>query len=325
VTLSQEFDLGGRRSLRGSAGNERVRAAEHRGAWTRAGVAAEVRHRYRDVLLSAGRLEAARAWLARVDEAAQVVGRRAVAGDTSKYDHRRLLRERATADARVREEQAALAAARARLARLLGVQDPAALVLSGSLLPQADLPDPEALAERLARRPDVAALSAEVNAAELERRAAARGWVPDIGLEGGLKTSRAAGDRGWGFVVGVSVPLPFVAHGQGEAGRAAGRARLAAGQRDLLVAEATGEAEGQRALVTSLSEAARIFRRDAVEPSEDLARTAEAAYKAGEVGVLELLDAWRSVLDASVQVLDLEAAARRARIELGRTLGEDAR
>jgi cobalt-zinc-cadmium efflux system outer membrane protein len=92
-----------------------------------------------------------------------------------------------------------------------------------------------------------------------------------------------------------------------------------------VLSEAMGEARGLRAQVVGLSEAARSFRRDAVGTSEDLARTAEAAYRAGEVGVLELLDAWRSVLDASVQVLELEVAARRARIELDRTVGEDAR
>jgi cobalt-zinc-cadmium efflux system outer membrane protein len=325
VTLSQEFDLGGRRSLRGDAGQARVRAAEHLGAWTRVTLAAEVRQRYCDVLLATGRLQAAEGWFTRVDVATEVVGRRTAAGDTSAYDHRRLLRERAAAAARVREAKAELAAARTRLARLVGVEDPASLSLSGTLLPEATAADQEPLSERVARRPDLKALDAEIAAAELERRAASRGWVPDLGLSGGLKTTRAADTRGWGFVVGVSVPLPFAAHGQGEAEKAAGRARLAAGRRELVLSEALGEASALAARETGLGEAARVFRKEAVGPSEDLARTAELAYKAGEVGVLELLDAWRSVLDASLQVLDLEAAARRARIELDRTVGEDAR
>lgn len=325
LTLSQEFDLGGRKSLRGDAGRERVRAAKHHGAWTRAGIATAARRSFHDVLLATGRVKAAEAWLVRVDDAAKVVGRRTAAGDTSAYDHRRLLRERATAEARFHEESASLAAARSRLARVLGTRDPSALVLTGTLLPEGVPPDADTLEERIAQRPDLKALAAEIAAAGLEQRAASRGWVPDVSLVGGMKTTRAADERGWGFVAGVSVPLPFVAHGQGEAARATGRARLASGRRDLLLSEAVGEADGLRTQVASLSEAARVFRRDAVDSSEELARTAEAAYKAGEVGILELLDAWRSVLDASQQVLDLEAAARRTRIELGRTIGEDAR
>ncbi|MBM4395358.1 MAG: TolC family protein [Deltaproteobacteria bacterium] len=322
VTLSQEIDLGGRRSLRRDAGRQRVLAAEHQGAWARVALAAEARHRFYDVLLATGRLGAAEAWLARVDAAAHVVGRRTAAGDASAYDHRRLLRERATAEAGVREGRAALAATRARLARLVGAEDPAALAVSGALLPDGAAEEAAALADRVARRPDLKALDAEVTAAGMERRAASRGWVPDLGLEAGLKTGRAAAERGWGFVAGVSLPLPFVAVGQGEAARAAGLARLASGRRDLLLSEALGEADGLLAQVDGLSEAARVFRRDAAGPSEELARTAEVAYKSGEVGVLELLDAWRSVLDASVRALELEAAARRADIELRRTLGE---
>lgn len=325
VTLSQAFDLGGRRALMRRAGRERVRAAALDGAWTQAGVAAEARTLFYEVLLADGRVGAAKAWLARVAEVAAVVGRRFAAGDVSAYDHRRLLREQASAEARYREESAALEVVRSRLAGLLGISVPSDLAVAGTLLPDGPLPEFDVITRRVAERPDVKALAAEASAALLERRAASRGWVPDLTLVGGMKTTRVADDRGWGFVAGVSLPLPLASRGQGEAAQASGRAQVAVGRRDLLLSAAMAEALGLRSQAVGFTEAARVFRRDAVESSEDLARTAEAAYRAGEVGILELLDAWRSVLDASLQALDLEASARRARIELDRMVGEVAR
>lgn len=57
----------------------------------------------------------------------------------------------------------------------------------------------------------------------------------------------------------------------------------------------------------------------------ELVRTAEAAYAGGELGILELLDAYRGALDAELQALELEWGARRARIEVDRALGGTAR
>ena len=51
-------------------------------------------------------------------------------------------------------------------------------------------------------------------------------------------------------------------------------------------------------------------------------RTAEAAYVAGETTLIEILDAYRTALEADSQALDLELSARLARIELDLAVGE---
>ena len=73
---------------------------------------------------------------------------------------------------------------------------------------------------------------------------------------------------------------------------------------------------GLRNQASRLADAARRFRSDATSTSSRLLVTAEAAYRGGELGVLELVDAQRSALDADLQAIDLESAARRARIDL---------
>jgi cobalt-zinc-cadmium efflux system outer membrane protein len=320
LTLEQQLDLGGRRSLRGRAGRERVLAAGDEGDWMRAGIAAEARRRFVDVLATEARLAAAEGWLRRIDEAAEAVGRRAAAGDVSEYDHRRLLRERAGAAARVQEKRAEVAASRARLGAIVGSPG-GAFALQGSLVPESRIPELHDLLVRLDDRPDLRALGREATAADLERRAGGRGWVPDLTILGGMKSAGTAGGRDWGFVAGASLDLPFLENGRGESLQAAGRGRMAEARRVIVRAEAEGEVAALHALATGLSEVAAGFRSQAVGPSVDLARIAETAYRAGEVGVLELVDAWRSLLDASMQAVDLETAARKARIDLDREVG----
>jgi cobalt-zinc-cadmium efflux system outer membrane protein len=317
VALSQELDLGGRRALRNRAGDRRVEAARLEAEAGRVAVAAEARGRFLEAVHAQARVAAVREWQARVAEAATRVEARVRAGDVPEYDLRRMQRERATADARVRQAEAAASAARARLAGLLG--GPAG-ELDGTLAPAAP-PDLDAALAHLDERADLRALASTGAAEALEGRAAARGAIPDLSLGAGLRTVEAGPDRGWGFSASVSLPLPVSDRGQGNARAAAGRARVAESRAAIARADAEAEVRALWAEATQLGEAARVYRADAVAPSGRLAAMAETAYRAGQAGVLELLDAWRSVLEASLEAQDLERDARRAAIALDRAAG----
>jgi len=65
-----------------------------------------------------------------------------------------------------------------------------------------------------------------------------------------------------------------------------------------------------------LRQVAASFRRESLGSSRDLTHIAEAAYRAGEGNILDLLDAYRAELNAETTALDLELRARLARIEL---------
>ena len=52
-----------------------------------------------------------------------------------------------------------------------------------------------------------------------------------------------------------------------------------------------------------------------------MSRIAEIAYRAGESGILELLDAYRGELDAAITALDYAYQARITRIELDTLAG----
>ena len=318
LMISQRFDLSGRRGLRSTAAEHRAQAVARFGDARRLAIEAEVRLRFHELLVAQHRVAAVEVWLRRIDEALEAVSRREAAGDASAYDRRRLERERANARGRLAVHLADGDRAWSRLAALIGetiVAGGGPPQIAGTLLP--DAPQPvEQLASGVERRPDVLALDAEVAAAQAEGEAADRWWVPQPALGIGWTGVDQGATRSDGYVAMVTLSVPLFDRKQDEVLRAASEARIARGRRDLVLAEARGEAQGRAAELARLMAAAHQFRRDAVGESAGLMRTAEAGYAGDELGVLELLDAYRGALDDEMTALDLEFAARRARVDL---------
>ena len=70
-----------------------------------------------------------------------------------------------------------------------------------------------------------------------------------------------------------------------------------------------------RALVLARREAADGYRAS-LASTADLERIAQVSYDAGETGILQLLDAYRSGASLRARQATLDAAARQAEIEL---------
>lgn len=323
LSVAQVIDLGNRRGLHGEAGDARARAARREGDASRLAIVAEARLRFYEVLYRQDRVAALEGWLARIAEALAIVTRREQRGDAATYDRRRLERERAVATGRLETERAALERASARLRALLGAgAGVASARVTGTLLPE---DEPVALASLRASsssRPDLLALDLRIEAASLDRTAASRWWVPDLRLEGGWKgVDLGRQGRTDGFLLGASLSIPLWDQSSGLARIAEGEARAARGHRALLESELDGELGGARSEAVRLRRAATEFREQSGAASGDLVRIASAGYEGGELGLLELLDAYRGAADDSLSALDMEHAARRARIELDRLTG----
>jgi cobalt-zinc-cadmium efflux system outer membrane protein len=72
-----------------------------------------------------------------------------------------------------------------------------------------------------------------------------------------------------------------------------------------------------RAIVLERQQAADAYRALTASGASQLERIAQVSYDAGERGILELLDAYRSSGAARTRQASLDAAARQAEIELG--------
>lgn len=315
LTLSQSFDLSGRRTLRRRAAELRVEATQQEVAGQQLDLARIVRSEFSRAASQQELVRALTEWTRRIGAAAETAARLQAGGEVSGYDRRRLERERIGAEARLAAERGALLAAQQRLAGLLGVEELEGITLQRAAAPE--IPADTELTARVEQRPDVAAIAKRIEAATLDAQAAQRWRVPLFDLTAGLKNTEAAS----GAILGAGVSLPVFNRNQDELLRANAELAILNAQRTLLVARARGDVGGLAAEARALRDAARLFREQALPTSERLTATAEAAYRAGEVGILELLDAYRTALDAEVEAAQLERRAREAEIELTRALG----
>lgn len=317
--IAQTFDISGRRALRREAADARTDAVTADMHLRRLELATEIRRAFYEALFRQARLRATEEWVERFDAVDAIVRKLEAAGDVSGYDRRRTSRERAAAQARIAVEQAAYERARGRLDGLLGALA-AERGVSGELAPS-EPPPFDLLLAAIKRRPDFLALERRAAAADLEGRAADRGWIPDVTLGIGPKRVEEGPVRENGVLFSVSVPLPIFDREQYRQARAAGQARASRGEYRLALQRAEGELRGAWQQSRSLAAAGAAFRGEAGAQSADLIRIAEAAYRAGETGILELLDAYRTALEAELTALDLAWNARQARIELDQLTG----
>jgi cobalt-zinc-cadmium efflux system outer membrane protein len=135
---------------------------------------------------------------------------------------------------------------------------------------------------------------------------------------GGLKRADDIAGREQGGVFGVSLSLPLFDGGGREAARwAAERARVDSERAAI---------EGQiRAEITRASEVA-AFRQAALSEDQpgagdELMRIAEIAYREGEVGIVELMDAVRTASRARFRSIDIRLEVRLAQLALERAVG----
>lgn len=315
VQITQTFDISGRRGLRRAAANQRLDAARLDGRTRRLDAVGEVRRAFAATQHRTELQAMLGLWLTRIEEGARVTTRLAAAGEVSGYDRRRLEREAQTAKARLSVAQADAARSRELLAALTGKKIDEVVRLQGELLPDAT-PALEGMQAGLSQRPDLVSLLVQAEAHDHERRAAQRGWVPELTLGIGQKTLEDTGRSGSGNTALVAFSLPFFDRSQAAQQRGFVQAQTLRAEHALALAQAEAELRGAWQQAEELRKAALAYRSDASNDPHRLSAIAEAAYRAGEAGLLELLDAYRAERDAYITELDLALRARLVRIEL---------
>ncbi len=315
IKISQTFDFSGRRALRREAAGNRLDAARFDQQDRRISTIHEVRRLFSETFYRDRLRSALAGWVQHIETATTVVAQLAKSGEVSGYDRRRLERESQTAKARLAGTAADYARMREALAGLTGEADGPKPALGGELLPPTT-PALESVQATLRKRPDLASRNAQADAFDRERSAAERAWIPDVTLGIGQKRVDEPGRSDNGVIVGVSVPIPLFNREQASVQRARAQANTLRTEHALVLAKSEAELRGIWRQTTELRQAAESFRRDSLASSRDLTRIAEAAYRAGEGGILELLDAYKAQLEAETTLLDLELRARLARIEL---------
>lgn len=313
--LRQRVNLAGVHGLeRRSAAYERT-ASGARFDLDRDERAALIRRHFYAALAASRQARAVGRWHDRLAQLVADVEQRAQAGDASRFDALRLRHELAALDGERLETRAQAASARDRLFALIEHEP---VELQGELLPpRAEPAEPQGL---LADHPGVRALDAQIRAAELSARASERGRWPEVTLGVGRRELDEPGLSASGnlFMVGLEVPL--FDRGTGQAQVETARARRLAAERGLLVSRLGAELDALARELEARRGAAQAL--SDIQAAESLAEIAESAYRAGEIGVLELIDAHRTELSASRERVRRALAARQSHIELQLMRGE---
>ena len=317
VMVSQVLPITGRRRFEAQAASALVDAS-----FTRADEA--LRRARADLRLAFGQLASAQvrereltASRDRLRALADILSKREAAGDAAGFD--RLRAEREVVD--VDTDRAAAATDRARAQAILAgffvdSVDPLSIVaVDGSGQPP-PLPPVDALVERAeSMRGELLALRKEGDAARLSLQAADRRRVPEPEIVVGTKSSTVGGGD-TGSVVTVHASLPLFDRNGPERALAEARAKQAEARANAFRVGLRAEIAALRVAVIERRDTADRYRTAAANGIGEIERIAQVSYDAGERGILELLDAYRTGASARVRQAALDAAARQAEIEL---------
>ena len=315
--VTQPLPVTGRRGLEIEAAAARADAQDRRSDDAIRQARSELRVAYADLAAAQARESELMAARSRLDELVQILASRERAGDAAGYDFLRAQRELTELDT----ELSAARDVRARAQGALGgffaspADVPAMVVSAPNPADRTPLPTVEELvAKARTIRGDALALQKDAEAAQLAARAAERRGVPEPEIVAGTKSSNVgAGDVG--TVFSVHVPIPLFDHGQPERAVARAQATQAEAQLAAFNMALNARIASLHARVVERRTAADRYRA-ASGSSAELERIAQVSYEAGERGILELLDAYRSSANARAKQVRLDVESREAEIEL---------
>jgi cobalt-zinc-cadmium efflux system outer membrane protein len=311
--LSQRFEISGERGARTDAADWLLVAAE---AIVRAD-SIRLAFAVKQAFVETGMAEDHLAVTVQVVEVFRQGERNAVVreaeGDISVYDLRRLRIERVRYETLLAEVTLAASVVRRRLALLilpaaggLPTEMTAAEVGPGERLgtlptePVSDLTSEGAVS----RRPEVAAAVADVMAARASDRVARAVRIPDITATGGYKHQS---DGFNGAFLGLSVPLPLFDRHSGDVDAAGARVRAAEEQRTLTRRRIEADIRNAIQWYRSLRDRSTFLRENLLADSPNILEIAQVAYDAGEMTLVELLDAAEALRDARMAEARLRA------------------
>lgn len=317
--LSQDLDISGRRGLRREAATTRLGATDASATFERIEIASIARQRFFDLLHQLTRVAEYEVWLGRLGEVATLVAARETAGEASGYETLRIASEQASARLAREQELAHVQAAWTALETACGSVD--LRTAYGAVVGELDPEPPPSLEAALAAvqgRPDFVAWRGEIEALELEERVSGRAWVPDLTV--GVGSKRVLDDVGddSGPMVALGLAVPLFDRGRAARQRSAAQSGAARSSYELALRAARGAVREAWEEASRLAGLARSRRNELERLAKALVRVAEVGYRGGELALIELLDAYQNEHEGRMQVLDLEAAARTAQLQLER-------
>ncbi|AXV83607.1 TolC family protein [Ralstonia solanacearum] len=323
VSITQKLDLPWQRAARMQAADAAFEGSQAQARSSARDLEAQLKLRFYDVLRREAEQRTAREDVTLVEQIRRRVAVRVETGEAPRYELIRgdaeLLNAQRTDQAAALRVQQALA----ELRRAVGAELPVAFdvdagpdaesVAVHNLPPLADL-----VGNVLATHPDLEADRAAVREAEARLAHERSQRWPSLALRGSVDRQPDLQDSRVGLV--VSIPLFDRREGPvGEAVAALERARAVLRDRELQMRQAVESAYRQYEIAQSQVSA---LESGVVKQAESALRVAEAAYRHGERGILDYLDAQRVFRQARNDLITARADLRTAAVELDRLRAE---
>jgi cobalt-zinc-cadmium efflux system outer membrane protein len=313
ATLGQQLDLPSVREPRIRAAEAALEAGELGLAEFRLVLRTAVRQSFYEVLRRKAELDLAQENQRVLEDIRNRIRVRVDVGEAP-----RLELTRAEAEAQVAANQAVSARlnvtrALGQLRATIGAPLPSGVEVSGALPPSPSVPDIAVLRqEMLARYPALAQASAELKRADarVETERALRVPQPTLfaGYDRDPETNRA--------LFGITLPIPVWNQRQGQIGEAVAARQQAAANLDQRRVALLGELEDAYARFQVANQQIAAFEGGLLKQAEAALRVAEAAYRFGERGFIEVLDAQRVLRSVRADFLNAQFQRQQALIDL---------
>lgn len=319
LQLGQLVELGGKRAARQQVASAGTALAGWDYEAARLDVLTEVTAAFVEVLAAQDGLQQTTTAFTLAEQIRTVVGDRVTAGVVSPIELTRA--EVLVATAQIERDQArhAFDAGRRRLAALWGGADATFSQAVGAFFDLPAVPAYGSLEALLPKTPAAARWTSEVEQRVAALALARASKVPDVNVTAGYRRFTSEGRNT--FIVGATIPLPWfdrnrdgirAAEADVERARAEGaaavsdlRARLATAYRDL----------------ASAGDAVTVLRTSVIPAAQSVFDAVQEGYQLGRFGLLEVLDAQRTLSDSRKRHLDALTRFHTAVIRVERLTG----
>ena len=312
--LNVPLVLSGRTFLEADARDKHRQAADARLHYRRASLVRDAILHYQRAVAGGQRRAALEASHHVLIELQSVITKRERAGDAAGYEVLRIALEASAVESELNEARVIEHRALREAAALVSSDEPISVSADArTVVAKAAGADEEVLAARA----DLRALQLEIDSAVAAERAAARGFIPEISLTGGAQVFRLGlPDSTWGYVVGLSLPLPLFQRGQDKRAQAQARRTLAVSRKVQLLRQARVRLDSAITELAARTTQVERFQSDVVQRAEQLRQVARAAYQGGSAELLVVVDAERAWREAQLKIVELRLLLRQAEVDV---------
>lgn len=302
--IDQLIERGGKRQLRVKGAEARLEAASFDVDDAARQQLGALRYAYYNLRLAQEKLKLGRETAALYGKSADAGKLRQKSGDLAPVDLTRLQIDQGRADSDARQAQNELEQAQVVLAYLIGREADAGQLVAADRWP--DIEEKALNQASLEQRPDLEASRQRLAAAEASRDLARARKNRDVTVGAQYEHNLLNAPTN-SYGLGISMPL-FIWHEyEGEIARAEADFNIARLEFEQLQAQAQGQLNQARSALLAARDRQQRLERGLLADAERVAKAAEFAYTKGAMGLMDLLDARRTLRQIQLEAANAHA------------------